>query len=137
MPCSAIAKALRWLTVRARLIGCAGQRFNSGAVFADLGSDDNGHWSLTTKEAPAHVARRYRDNTLVLETDIATASGEVTVVDFMPLRKVGSSHLIRIVRGRHGCVEMRTRLRLRFDYGAIVPWVTREGDRRWKGDRGA
>jgi GH15 family glucan-1,4-alpha-glucosidase len=46
----------------------------------------------------------------------------------MPLRREGTSHLIRILRGRAGRIAMRTELAIRFDYGSIIPWVTREGD---------
>ncbi len=35
------------------------------------------------------------------------------------------SDLLRIVRGLRGEVEMRTELLVRFDYGSVVPWVSR------------
>jgi GH15 family glucan-1,4-alpha-glucosidase len=101
-------------------------RFDSGAVFcALLGDDDNGHWSISAADTAARVSRRYRGDSLVLETDIVTRDGAVTVIDFMPLRVEGTSHIVRIVEGRRGQVAMRTKLVLRFDYGSIVPWVTR------------
>jgi GH15 family glucan-1,4-alpha-glucosidase len=104
-------------------------RFDSPAVFAALlGRPDNGRWSLAADEQ-ASIARRYRDGTLILETEIATRSGDASVIDFMPMRTDGTSHIVRIVRGRRGRVRMRTELVLRFDYGSIVPWVTRLGDR--------
>jgi GH15 family glucan-1,4-alpha-glucosidase len=31
--------------------------------------------------------------------------------------------LVRIIKGRHGRVPIRTHLTIRFDYGSIVPWV--------------
>ena len=34
--------------------------------------------------------------------------------------------LVRIVEGVRGHVPMRMELRLRFDYGRVVPWVYRE-----------
>jgi len=68
--------------------------------------------------------RRYREGTLVLETDFETDSGAITVVDCMPLRSRGPE-LIRLVVGRRGQVLMRTELVIRFDYGSIVPWVRR------------
>jgi len=67
-------------------------------------------------------ARRYRPDTLILETDIETADGACTVVDFMPMRKA-QSDLVRIVVGRRGCVRLRSDIALRFDYGRLVPWV--------------
>ena len=69
--------------------------------------------------------RRYRDNTLILETDFETESGAVTLIDFMPFHREGSGRLIRLVQGRSGEVEMMTEFLLRFDYGLIVPWIIR------------
>ena len=71
----------------------------------------------------------YRRNTLILETQIESAAGAAIVTDFMPTRREGgTSHLVRLVRGRAGQIEMRTELVMRFDYGSIIPWVTRHGD---------
>jgi GH15 family glucan-1,4-alpha-glucosidase len=105
-------------------------RFDSGAVFAALlGSAENGRWVIAAADAQARIARRYRRGTLILETEIETDTGSVVVIDFMPLRREGTSHLVRLVRGRTGHVEMHSELVMRFDYGSIVPWVTRHGDR--------
>jgi GH15 family glucan-1,4-alpha-glucosidase len=82
-------------------------RFDSGAVFAALlGGADNGHWSIGPTDPAPRISRHYRGNTLILETDFETAEGGVTLIDFMPLRSSGTSHLIRIVRGRHGRVQI-------------------------------
>ncbi|HUQ08811.1 MAG TPA: glycoside hydrolase family 15 protein [Steroidobacteraceae bacterium] len=98
-------------------------RFDSGACFAALlGTEDHGHWSL----APAgssKVTRRYREDTLILETTFTTDAGEVLITDFMPQRR-NNSELIRIVRGVRGAVPMRMDLTVRFDYGSSLPWVT-------------
>ncbi len=51
-----------------------------------------------------------------------TAEGSAAVIDFMPIRE-GAPSVIRVVEGRSGTVQMHTELRLRFDYGSIVPWV--------------
>jgi GH15 family glucan-1,4-alpha-glucosidase len=104
-------------------------RFDSGAVFAALlGGTDNGHWSIGPTDPTARINRHYRGNTLILETQFDTATGGVTLIDFMPLRSRDTSHLIRVVRGRHGRVQMNTEFVLRFDYGSIVPWITRLDD---------
>ncbi len=101
-------------------------RFDSGACLAALlGSQDNGRWLLAPRASILRVSRRYREDTLVLETDFETDEGAVTVIDFMPVRD-GVSDLIRIVLGRRGKVNMATELLLRFDYGTVVPWVTRD-----------
>ena len=100
-------------------------RFDSGACFAALlGEPEHGRWLLApvTDDAPK-ITRRYRGETLILETDYETAEGAVTVVDFMPPGN-GWSELARIVVGKRGTVRMRMELVLRFDYGFSVPWVT-------------
>ena len=81
-----------------------------------------GAWAPSSKDAA--VTRRYRGNSLILETHIETATGAATVTDFMPLRDGGSSHVVRLVQGQGGHVEMTTEFVLRFDYGLIVPWIT-------------
>ncbi len=103
-------------------------RFDSGACFAALlGGPEHGRWLLAPAEASARVKRRYRNDTLILETDFETAQGAVTLIDFMPLRNK-SSNVIRLVVGKRGQVAMRTELIVRFDYGSLVPWVTRLDD---------
>ena len=100
-------------------------RFDSSACFAALLGDRNhGRWLIAPKHPQPTVRRRYRDHTLILETDFETPEGAVTLIDFMPLRG-HASDLARIVVGRRGRVEMHTELILRFYYGAFVPWVTR------------
>ena len=102
-------------------------RFDDAACLsALLGTPGNGHWSLTPAEAVTQRSRRYQDDTLVMETDFETAGGSVRVIDFMPMRK-GASALVRIVDCLHGTVEMRSFLRLRFDYGALPPWSEASG----------
>ena len=103
-------------------------RFDSSACFAALlGAREHGRWLITTAEKPVRVSRQYRDDTLIVETDFQTAAGAVTVVDFMPPRGK-TSNVIRIVLGRRGSIAMRTEFILRFDYGSLVPWVTRMKD---------
>ena len=102
-------------------------RFDSGACFAALlGGPEHGRWSIAPREQVLRTERRYRGDTLVLETTFVTPSGEVRLVDFMPAEGM-QSRVIRTVVGVRGEVAMRVELVLRFDYGALVPWVTRYG----------
>jgi GH15 family glucan-1,4-alpha-glucosidase len=104
-------------------------RFDSGACCAALlGRPENGRW-LVAPACSATIKRRYRPDTLILETEFTTGEGTVTLIDFMPMR-ARDSHVIRLVLGRSGRVTMRTELVLRFDYGLRVPWATRLGDGR-------
>ncbi len=103
-------------------------RFDSAACFAALlGTPEHGRWLIASADPNARVSRRYRDDTLILETDFETPDGAVTVIDFMPPHEE-SNELVRIVTGRRGQLAMRCELVLRFDYGATVPWVTRSDD---------
>ncbi len=103
-------------------------RFDSDACFAALlGSNEHGHWQIAPRGGGAVISRRYRPNTLILETRFECSDGAVTLVDFMPLGGTRSS-VVRLVVGERGQVTMCTELVLRFGYGAIVPWVTRLED---------
>jgi GH15 family glucan-1,4-alpha-glucosidase len=103
-------------------------RFDSDACFAALlGTPANGRWIIAPRDEGARVTRRYRPNTLILETRFETADGAATLIDFMPLRD-RQSDVIRVVVGERGAVAMRVELVIRFGFGAIVPWVTRLDD---------
>jgi len=98
-------------------------RFDSSACFAALlGDADNGRWALAPLDEVRQTTRRYRGDSLVLETLYETESGAVTVVDCMPPRR-READLVRLVIGERGEVRMRMQLVIRFDYGSIVPWV--------------
>ncbi len=98
-------------------------RFDSGACFASLlGDGKNGHWRFQPAEKIAATRRRYRGDTLILETEIETENGAVRLIDFMPPRGKAPD-IIRIVEGLRGWVPMKMELTIRFDYGHIVPWV--------------
>jgi GH15 family glucan-1,4-alpha-glucosidase len=100
-------------------------RFDSGACFAALvGHTENGYWSIGPAEKSIHLVRRYRPDTLILETEFATSTGRVRLVDFMPADP-GRNEIVRIVEGLEGRVALRSELLIRFDYGAVVPWVQR------------
>ncbi|MFJ9852134.1 glycoside hydrolase family 15 protein [Streptomyces sp. NPDC101150] len=105
-------------------------RFDSGACFAALlGGKDNGHWGLAPAAPGARAERSYRGDSLVLDTVWETPEGAVRVTDFMPQRD-RAPDVVRIIEGLRGSVAMRSSLRLRFDYGRVVPWVrASEGSR--------
>ncbi|MER6304923.1 glycoside hydrolase family 15 protein [Streptomyces sp. NPDC001657] len=103
-------------------------RFDSPAVFtALLGTEEHGYWSISPAQAPGASPRpadrrRYRGDSLVLESEWDTPHGTVRVIDLMPPRE-GAPQVIRIVEGIRGRVPMRSQLRTRFAYGKVVPWV--------------
>jgi len=107
--------------------------FDSEACFAALlGTDGNGRWLIAPADAATTASRRYRDNTLILETRFETGDGVVDLIDFMPVRGAASdgavSDLVRLVRGVSGRVRMRMELVIRFGFGTGIPWVKRTED---------
>jgi GH15 family glucan-1,4-alpha-glucosidase len=99
--------------------------FDSDACFARLlGDDGNGYWSIAPVAPVTKASRRYREGTLVLETEFETATGVVRLTDCMPIRE-DHPQVVRTVECLSGKVEMRMELCIRFGYGEVVPWVTR------------
>ncbi len=104
---------------------CCFPRFDSGACFAALlGDPNNGRWLVAPKTKVERTTRRYRHDTLILESVHTTAEGAIRVIDFMPPRGEAPD-IVRIVEGLDGRVPMRSELVIRFDYGRTVPWVRR------------
>ncbi|HET6410323.1 MAG TPA: glycoside hydrolase family 15 protein, partial [Chthoniobacteraceae bacterium] len=98
-------------------------RFDSAACFAALlGTRENGRWLIAPKSGVTSITRRYRDSTLIIETEFHTETGTVRVIDFMPPRG-NDPDVVRIVEGLEGEVCMHMELFIRFDYGSVVPWV--------------
>ncbi|MEU9623305.1 glycoside hydrolase family 15 protein [Streptomyces sp. NPDC048155] len=103
-------------------------RFDSHAIFAGLlGTEEHGFWRLGPAredgaKPPSADRRRYRGDSLILESEWDTPRGTVRVTDFMPPRD-GAPQVIRIVEGISGRVPMRSELRMRFSYGRVTPWV--------------
>ena len=128
MPARIEDYALLGDTLTAALVGRDGSidwlclpRFDSPACFAALvGDDHNGRWRLAPRGEVRASRRRYRGDTLVLETELDTAEGSVRIVDFMPPRHQ-VPHVVRVVEGVRGRVCMQMDLRVRFDYGRIRP----------------
>jgi GH15 family glucan-1,4-alpha-glucosidase len=71
------------------------------------------------------VTRRYRGDTLILETQWHTPTGDIRVTDFMPPRDGKPPTLVRIVEGLSGSVDVSCVFRIRFGYGQVTPWVRR------------
>jgi GH15 family glucan-1,4-alpha-glucosidase len=100
-------------------------RFDSPACFAAiLGTPENGRWLIAPTGEVRASRRRYQENTLVLETEYETEGGVVAVIDCMPPR-TDLPDFVRVIEGKSGSVEMCMELVIRFDYGSLVPWVTR------------
>src|SRR6266700_4559639 len=97
--------------------------FDSDACFAALlGGHEHGRWLIAPAGEVKKTSRRYRDDTLILETRFETADGAVELIDFMPPRG-DASDVVRLVRGVSGRVKLRMQLVIRFGFGADIPWV--------------
>ena len=102
--------------------------FSSDACFARLlGNEENGRWLLAPAVSVETTTRRYREDTLILETTFECAEFAVMLIDFMPIRE-GNPNLVRMVQCLRGAAPMKMQMSLRFNYGAAVPWVTRTAD---------
>jgi GH15 family glucan-1,4-alpha-glucosidase len=100
-------------------------RFDSPACFAALlGKPENGCWRIAPADNIVSRRRQYRPDTLVLDTEFETRDGRVRLTDFMPVG-APTRNVVRLVTGLAGQVAMRMDLRIRFDYGRLVPWVSR------------
>ena len=127
-------------TQTAALVGCDGSidwcclpRFDSPAVFAKLlGDETNGYWRIAPAASPKSgtappllgTRRRYRGNSLVLETEWDLLGGTVRLTDCMPIREQ-NPEIVRVVECLSGEVQMRMDLAIRFEYGSAIPWVRR------------
>ncbi|WP_298135392.1 glycoside hydrolase family 15 protein [Acidiferrobacter sp.] len=112
---------------------CAPRLDSAACLAALLGSHDNGHWQIAPVGGAQAVRRRYRGDTLILETEFETPTGLARLTDFMVINGHDSEehcHLVRIVEGLRGTVDMEMALAIRFYYGSMVPWVRRVGTAR-------
>jgi GH15 family glucan-1,4-alpha-glucosidase len=104
-------------------------RFDSSALFAALlGTEDHGHWRIAPVAEDYTVHRRYRGESMVLETTFETATGACRLVDAM-LLDTGDPVVVRLVEGVRGRMELMLDLTIRYDYGSVMPWVRRTGPR--------
>ena len=135
MPLPIEAYALIGDTHTAALVGNDGSidwlclpRFDSPACFAALlGEPKHGRWLIAPSDPVERTWRRYRESTLILETEFETHSGVVRITDCMVMNKDHGGRVLRIVQGLEGEVGMHMELIIRFDYGSVVPWVQQSG----------
>ncbi|HEX8893054.1 MAG TPA: glycoside hydrolase family 15 protein [Terriglobales bacterium] len=102
-------------------------RFDSDACFAALvGYDEHGRWSLRPTVQVRETRQRYREDTMILETEFVCDGGGARIIDFMP---VGSRcDVVRIVEGVEGEVLLEMLLNVRFGYGFDAPLIRKLDD---------
>src|SRR5712671_5615737 len=84
--------------------------FDSDAFFASMvGYDQHGRWSLRPATAVRRIRQRYREDSLILETEFACYGDRCDIV--------------RIVEAVDGEVPLEMLLNVRFGYGAYLPLI--------------
>ncbi|MET0589958.1 MAG: trehalase-like domain-containing protein, partial [Naasia sp.] len=102
-------------------------RFDSASTFgALLGDEHHGRWLLSPAAGGAVATRRYRGDTLILETTWETPAGAVLVTELMPSGN-RRADVVRRVTGLRGTVRMHQEVRIRFGYASALPWVRQAG----------
>src|SRR5215211_2447530 len=100
-------------------------RFDSPSVFARLLDDRAGHWSISVPDTRA-VRRRYLHGSLVLQTDVETTTGRLTLTDALAVGPHERGHelgahsphvLLRRARCTTGIVWLNLELAPRPAYG--------------------
>ncbi len=98
--------------------------FDSDACFAALlGYDEHGRWSLRPTVAVRETRQHYREDTLILETELHCDGGAVRIVDFMPRGDPARTDLVRVIEGLEGQVALEMLLDVRFGYGVEPPLI--------------
>jgi GH15 family glucan-1,4-alpha-glucosidase len=114
---------------------CCMPRFDAGSAFGRiLDRDRGGHCSITpVEDGPWEYARRYLDDSLVLETTLRGPGGEARVLDCFTVREdargTPARQIVRVIEGDRGSVELELKVAPRFDYGEVRPWIRRHGHR--------
>jgi GH15 family glucan-1,4-alpha-glucosidase len=110
---------------------CCMPRLDSGSIFGRLLDRERGGYCQVSPRGGSTVKRRYLPGTLILETTFTTSGGEVRLLDCFPMRRGGKrephQQILRCVEGVRGEVEIEVEIMPRFDYGAILPWIRRQG----------
>ncbi len=121
---------------------CCLPRFDSGSAFGRiLDWDKGGHCSVVPARKGWRSSREYIEDTLVLVTTYEAREGEVRLTDSLLLGdgadrrgrrrswEEPGPHILRVIEGQRGSVEVEVKVAPRFDYGAVRPWIRRHGER--------
>ena len=114
---------------------CCLPRFSSPSIFAAILDDDKGGYFRIRPVVDFESQQQYLPDTNVLSTSFETATGDATVIDFMPCHGGGrravpsAAQIHRIVRCEEGSVEMEAVFQPRLDYarGTTSLSVSRHG----------
>lgn len=125
------------ISKEARVEWCALESFDASPVCFRMLDDEIGGYLDTRPMQPFEVARRYLPKTNVLETTFTTASGAISLIDFMPLgrhpdaapddfvRLQALPWLVRIIRATEGEMDIRLDMLPGVGWGTCEPEVRR------------
>ncbi len=121
---------------------CCVPRIDAASCFGRLLDWDNGGYcAIEPAKGEFSTYRTYVDQTMVLQTNLASGQGEVRIFDFFAMRQGGRlapyHQLIRVVEGVRGRVDLKLSVRPRFDFGEVKPWIKRFGERAYAAIGGA
>lgn len=114
----------------------AAPRFDSASIFTQLLDADAGRWRISPAD-PFETERRYRDDTMVLETTMRTENGMLRLTDALLFAHGSRGHgiglgapcaLARVAEVLDGEVEVVVEIVPRLEYGLAVPRVVETGD---------
>src|SRR4051794_4976535 len=109
---------------------CCMPRLDSASCFGRLLDwQRGGHCSLSPTAPGTTSERAYLDDTLVLETRLASEDGEARVLDCLTMDDDGRWELLRVAEGLRGSLELALEIVPRLDYGALAPWLRRHDAR--------
>ncbi len=106
-------------------------RFDSPSLFGRILDDAAGHWSIRPADGTRfESSRRYRDDSMVLETTFTTEGGSVVLADALAVGHDERGHglgaeavnaVMRHVVGVAGSVDLVVEFAPRPDYAAVTP----------------
>src|SRR3954447_7841238 len=107
---------------------CCMPRMDQGSLFGRmLDADRGGYCEIRLANGERPHARRYIDDTLVLETSHAGEAGGGRVIDCLTMREGGArgpyNQLLRVVECDRGMLDIELDVVPRFDYGGVRPWM--------------
>ena len=128
-PSSATCTRPPWSAATGRSTGSACPGSTPRACFAALLDDDRRRpLAARARRRRQRAPRRYRGDTLVLETEWDTDDGHACGSSTSCRRAARPPTSSASWRACRAASAMRIELRLRFDYGRVVPWVRHLGD---------
>jgi GH15 family glucan-1,4-alpha-glucosidase len=109
---------------------CCVPRIDAGSVFGRLIDWERGGYCLVGPAEGGEFFRKYRDQSLVLETVLRAGGGEARLLDCLVVEpEADEAHLLRVVEGVRGELDLCVEVCPRFDYGEVRPWLRRDGPR--------